>query len=702
MPDNVITVSSVHKRKNQIVYLFSAAVIFLYPVFVLLWGETAGLGLGLFALAGFAVMPFRDTTQQASREEKLFYFSILFFFIAALFVTLLGGIDEGGIKKLGKFSHLLLAIPVYIYLKRVGVSLAAFWYGLAIGAIVAGGLAIHEAWAIHETWDKPIAYRVHGNTHPIIFGDLALALGIMSLAGLGWFRARAQWQTVLPVLAALAGLLASALSQSRGGWIAIPFVVLVFFWYAGSRLHKWQRWASVAVVILTLLLVYFVPSTGVQKTLQRTVTNLVNYAHSDIRSNVRRSSVGTRLEMWQAAWHIFLENPLHGVGWGHYKESAQALVDMGLRNPSASRWGHPHSQFFSALVNGGVIAFVAMLLLFFVPLKLLKDTVRQKTTVDMCRLALAGILLIITFMSFGFSEAIFERAKPVSFFAFYLAVIFAAIQTRLNIFRQQKIQRKQSLSVIIIAQDEADRIERCLDSVANWVDEIIVLDSGSTDNTVEIARRYTDKVFETDWPGYGPQKQRALEKASCDWVLSIDADESVTSELRQDIDMALNEYPECIAYRTPWAVTVYGHRMDFGRSARAPMRLFQRKGARFTDAQVHEHIVVPEGKTGQLQGRLLHYTHRDYGHALYKSVHYAWLGAQKKFNDGRKSGGLLLALIRAIWTFILIYFIRLGFLDGQVGFLVAMIYSQNSFNKYAGLWTLQRQAATGKRKGSIE
>jgi len=140
------------------------------------------------------------------------------------------------------------------------------------------------------------------------------------------------------------------------------------------------------------------------------------------------------------------------------------------------------------------------------------DVIRRGKTPDTQRLALAGLLLIVAYMSFGFSEAILERVRPVSFLAFYLAVIFAAICTQSRMARSEPVQRKQSLSVTIIAQDEADRIEPCLQSVANWADEIIVLDSGSSDNTVDIARRYTDKVFETDWPGYGPQKQRALEK----------------------------------------------------------------------------------------------------------------------------------------------------------------------------------------------
>jgi hypothetical protein len=94
----------------------------------------------------------------------------------------------------------------------------------------------------------------------------------------------------------------------------------------------------------------------------------------------------------------------------------------------------------------------------------------------------------------------------------------------------------------------------------------------------------------------------------------------------------------------------------------------------------------------KLKGRLLHFTHRDFGHYLEKNRHYAWLGAQKRNSSGKKGFGLTGAALRALWTFIQIYFIRLGFLDGRVGFLVAVMYSQGSFNKYAGLWTLRQQA----------
>jgi len=248
-----------------------------------------------------------------------------------------------------------------------------------------------------------------------------------------------------------------------------------------------------------------------------------------------------------------------------------------------------------------------------------------------------------------------------------------------------------SLSVIIIAQNEEDRIETCLRSVSSVADEIIVLDSGSTDRTVEIARKYTDRVYETDWPGYGMQKQRALDKASCEWVLSIDADEALTPELQKEINRVLSCHPIEIGFKLPWAVTIFGQTLNYGQSARAPLRLFKREGARFSDSFVHEKVLPPAGKINTLKGRLLHYSNRDFGHYLYKNRTYAWLWAQRKFKAGNRGFGVTGAFVRAIWTFFQIYFLRLGILDGRLGFLVAIMYSQYNFNKYAGLWTLRRQ-----------
>lgn len=254
------------------------------------------------------------------------------------------------------------------------------------------------------------------------------------------------------------------------------------------------------------------------------------------------------------------------------------------------------------------------------------------------------------------------------------------------------LEKKYRLSVTVITLNEADRIRRCLDSVKNIADEIIILDSGSTDGTQEVLAEYTDKIFNTDWPGFGKQKQRALEKAQYDWVLAIDADEALDLDMQQWLlNFLSKDRQDVTAVKMPWAVTIYGKRLDYGRSARSPLRMFWREGASFTDAEVHEEILHAAGSTVIADGRLLHFTHRNYGHALEKNNEYAWLGSQKYFRNGKRCHSLTMALLRSFWTFFQIYIIRRGFLDGSVGFLMAMNYAQNNFNKYAGLWTLTKE-----------
>lgn len=263
--------------------------------------------------------------------------------------------------------------------------------------------------------------------------------------------------------------------------------------------------------------------------------------------------------------------------------------------------------------------------------------------------------------------------------------------------------RPHSLSVCVITMNEADRLRHCLESVAGIADEIIVYDSGSTDETVAIAHEYTDKVRVTDWPGFGVQKQRALDEASMDWVLSIDADEALDERAQQALKELLAQgHIEEIAFRIKWAVIRHEKRLKYGRSARAPLRLYRREGARFTPVAVHETIELPLGKVGRLPGYLLHYTARDYGHALEKVAKYAWLGSKKYFDKGRRNHSLTLVVLRAIWTFFLIYIIRGGFLDGRIGFIVAMDYMQTNYNKHAGLWILTRDEKLQKKRENAE
>ncbi len=240
-----------------------------------------------------------------------------------------------------------------------------------------------------------------------------------------------------------------------------------------------------------------------------------------------------------------------------------------------------------------------------------------------------------------------------------------------------------SLSVIIIAKNEAAKIRKCLESV-QWANEIIVLDSGSTDETVSIAKEYTPHVFETDWPGYGAQKQRALEKATQPWVLNLDADECVSEALKQDIQNILSQpHNPNDGYKIPIQMVFYGQPLKYTSSPSRHVRLFKRENARFSKDIVHEKIVLPrQAKIRQLLSAIYHQSYQDVSHALAKINRYSSYSAKVAIKQ-QKSSHLGTAIARSLWMFLRCYFLQKGFLDGKAGFLLSVFNAQGAF--YRGI-----------------
>lgn len=238
------------------------------------------------------------------------------------------------------------------------------------------------------------------------------------------------------------------------------------------------------------------------------------------------------------------------------------------------------------------------------------------------------------------------------------------------------------ISIIVITKDESQHIERCLQSVS-WADEIIVFDSGSTDNTVEICKNYTPLVFETDWPGFGHQKQRALDKTSGDWVLSIDADEYVSEKLRTEIQTAIQQ-SDIHGFEIPRLSSYCGKQIKHGGWwPDYVLRLFQKKYGKFSTSLVHERVIV-NTKTARMANPLLHDSYISLEEVLSKTNSYSSLGAKMLYEKGEKSS-LSKAILRAMWTFFRTYFIKTSFLDGEQGLMLAISNAEGTYYKYAKL-----------------
>lgn len=246
-----------------------------------------------------------------------------------------------------------------------------------------------------------------------------------------------------------------------------------------------------------------------------------------------------------------------------------------------------------------------------------------------------------------------------------------------------------SLSVIVIVKNEESTIRECLASVA-WADEIIVLDSGSTDQTVAICKEYTEHVYETDWPGFGPQKNRALEYASNEWVLSIDADERISYDLQTEIKRVIQMPKRYDAYSMPRRSNYCGRYMKHsGWWPDHVVRLFRRGKAEFSDDLVHERIIV-QGKVGKLKEPIIHESLLTLEQILDTMNSYSTAGA-KMMAEEQQQASLCKAICHGTWTFIRTYFLRAGFLDGKEGFMLAISNAEGTYYRYLKLMVLNRE-----------
>lgn len=242
------------------------------------------------------------------------------------------------------------------------------------------------------------------------------------------------------------------------------------------------------------------------------------------------------------------------------------------------------------------------------------------------------------------------------------------------------------LSVILITKNEAANIRDCLRAVS-WADEIIVVDSGSTDGTPQIAKEMGALVYSHDWPGFGPQKNRALAYASKDWVFSIDADERVTPEQHAELERAMQE-GGADGYFCPRLSQFCGTFIwHSGWYPDYVLRLFKRGNGRFSDSLVHESIIL-EGRAEKLKIPLLHYSYLTMDDVERKVEHYSNAAAQQMFEEGKRASWMRAALSGG-WAFIRTYIVRFGVLDGGAGLQIALMNMRTTFLKYRKLSKLR-------------
>lgn len=254
----------------------------------------------------------------------------------------------------------------------------------------------------------------------------------------------------------------------------------------------------------------------------------------------------------------------------------------------------------------------------------------------------------------------------------------------------------KSLSVIVITKNEERNIVECLESV-RWAKEIVVVDGGSDDKTVELARQYTPKVYVKSWEGFAASKDFGLQKCAGEWILWLDADERVTIELSREIQGILEQQEIAgVGYEVSRKAFFLGRWIKHcGWYPGYVLRLFRRGDGRFSDNKVHERLEI-EGPIGRLKADLLHHTDPNLWHYYEKFNRYTSLAAEELSDQGEvfRIGQLI---VRPIWTFIRMYFIKSGFLDGVQGLILCVLSASYVFTKYAKLWELSVGIERSKR-----
>ena len=591
----------------------------------------------------------------------------------------------------------------------------------ALGAVGALGLA---SWQYFQLGIP----RPHGHlgagvvgSGALKYGDLSAVLALFSLQLV--LRGPQVWRRVLGGVGFMAGLGAVALTQARGALlgVALALVVLGLLWWLRRRAQSseqtggsggravgaggnaregrrpwWRQRQPILAAVMGLVVL-------------AGATDYMGARFADIGPQYERfqagdnnSEVGQRLALWGIALRAARHAPFTGVGFDGFGAETQRQRDTGeLARDALVLYQGPHNEYLAGLSAAGIPGLIVIVLFFWAPLVVgCRRFLRGQQT----ETALMLVLFTASYAAFTMTDSLLDR--QISLLAYVLLASWLMSASRDPRPQADGADRAPAggtsghdyasaggtpdglsvpggLSVAIIARNEAHRIARCLQSVA-FADQIVVLDSGSTDDTVAIARGLGADVEVTpDWPGFGPQKNRALARCRYRWVLSIDADEQVSDALAAEILRVLREAPAEATVAGYWlrrSSRYCGQVIRHGLWGNdRVLRLFERQRGRFTDARVHESLVC-DGETRVLEGILVHDSVDSPEDARSKARRYAFLGAEALRARGR--GGSLQGGVHAGWSFVRGYLLRAGFLDGRFGLTLARLNAAGTFWKY--------------------
>lgn len=312
-----------------------------------------------------------------------------------------------------------LAALAFMMIRAVPPRPSAWWLGLALSGLGAGGWAAWQKWIVGLT-----RATGHPPLHSIFFGNLALLMALLCLAGLGWAwqqRSTRFFWVALLLSGAMGGGLASALSGTRGGWLALPLVIWIFYCGYVRRWRAVWQWLALSAAIAVMIGAYALPYSGVEKRVDKAVAEVHRYLEG-----TDYGSVGARLEMYRGAFWLIYERPLMGYGHQGYLPAMQRLEAQGVLSPELGNYWHAHNDLLDAWVRRGLPGFLIVVSLYLIPLWLFFPGLRAESSLQRSY-AVAGMLLPIAFMSFGLSYSFFAYPAGVAIYASWLIFLWVHV-----------------------------------------------------------------------------------------------------------------------------------------------------------------------------------------------------------------------------------------------------------------------------------
>ena len=379
-----------------------------------------GLGLVVPKVAGYSALLIllislpglwvtrKDNLSPLETWEKWWIGATLLYFGLILLDIFMG---YGSVRDLDSPSRLILAIPVYIYIRRVGLNINIIWIASAIGAIISGIYAGYQVEILGMS-------RATGMTSPIYFGQASLIFTLFSLVG--FYSNKKIWIKLILFIAVIMGAYALFASGSRGAWVAFPLIVIVLIMIS-KRISLIKKLTSLIVIIGVLYAAYQSPQLPVKSRIDSSVKNVISYYQED---KVNTSS-GARLEMWKAAWLISKESNFLGVGEAQYSKHVKRLIQEEKVNKFIGRFIVPHNQYLNSLSEQGLIGLISLLMMTLIPLKVSLHSIRKNAKDKL--IALYPALLIIAYLSFMLTGVTLERESMVVLYAFLMSMCMGAL-----------------------------------------------------------------------------------------------------------------------------------------------------------------------------------------------------------------------------------------------------------------------------------